>query len=147
MDIQLVNNAEGVAYYVCSYMCKSEPDELKQALGNLIHSTFKNQPNQSLQQRLWKIGTTVLQHHRMSAQEAAFRVGTMKLVQCTRKIVYLNTRAPSKRFKMLKPRIVLDSLQDNSEDVFQFNLLGLRIRWLILLCIMVSERYKTRSSN
>lgn len=29
MDIQLICNAEGAAYYVCSYICKSEPDELK----------------------------------------------------------------------------------------------------------------------
>ena len=28
MDIQLINNAEGAAYYVCHYLCKSEPDEL-----------------------------------------------------------------------------------------------------------------------
>lgn len=29
MDIQVISNAEGAAYYVCSYICKSEPDELK----------------------------------------------------------------------------------------------------------------------
>ena len=29
MDIQMINNAEGAAYYVCHYLCKSEPDELK----------------------------------------------------------------------------------------------------------------------
>ena len=35
MDIQVVNNAESVAYYICSYICKSEPDELKTALSRL----------------------------------------------------------------------------------------------------------------
>ena len=29
MDIQMIQNAEGAAYYVCSYLCKSEPDDLK----------------------------------------------------------------------------------------------------------------------
>lgn len=28
MDIQVRSNGEGAAYYVCSYICKSEPDEL-----------------------------------------------------------------------------------------------------------------------
>ena len=36
MDIQLVNCAESVAYYVCAYLCKSEPDDLKQALSKLF---------------------------------------------------------------------------------------------------------------
>lgn len=31
MDIQLVNGPIGVAYYVCSYICKSEPNTLKHA--------------------------------------------------------------------------------------------------------------------
>lgn len=32
MDTQLICNAEGAAYCVCSYICKSGPDELKIAL-------------------------------------------------------------------------------------------------------------------
>lgn len=31
IHVQLVCNAEGVAYYVCSYLCKSEPDDLRSA--------------------------------------------------------------------------------------------------------------------
>lgn len=45
MDIQVICNAEGAAYYVCSYICKSEPDELKSALGNLINQVFKENPS------------------------------------------------------------------------------------------------------
>lgn len=41
MDIQVIQNAEGAAYYVCSYLCKSEPDDLKNALGSLIHDVFQ----------------------------------------------------------------------------------------------------------
>lgn len=36
MDIQLICNAESAAYYVCAYICKSEPDDLKNALGKLF---------------------------------------------------------------------------------------------------------------
>lgn len=33
MDIQMICNVEGVVYYVCSYICKLELDELKNVLG------------------------------------------------------------------------------------------------------------------
>lgn len=100
MDIQIIKNAEGAAYYVCSYLCKSEPDDLKNAPGNLIYSIFKRNPNLSKYQKLLQIGLCVLKHIRMSAQEAAYRLGNLHLIHSTRKVVYINTRSPTKRFKM-----------------------------------------------
>jgi hypothetical protein len=102
MDIQLVSNAEGTAYYVCAYLCKSEPDELRTGLSNLISGLFNEQPNLSLNQRMFIIGLCVLKHHRLSAQEAAFRLGNLQMVKSSRKTVNVNTRHPTKRFKMLK---------------------------------------------
>ena len=56
MDIQIINNAKGAAYYVCDYLCKSEPDELKNALSNLITTVFDNQPDMPANQKLFRIG-------------------------------------------------------------------------------------------
>lgn len=70
MDIQVICNAEGAAYYVCSYICKSELDEFKSALGNLIHQVFKENPSIPRYQR----GLCVLRHRRLSRQEAAYRL-------------------------------------------------------------------------
>lgn len=56
MDIQLIRNAEGAAYYVCAYLCKAEPDELKNALGELIHTIFKENPLLPQRTKLQKIG-------------------------------------------------------------------------------------------
>lgn len=64
MDIQIIKNAEGAAYYVCSYLCKSEPDDLKNAPGNLIYSIFKRNPKLSKYQKLLQIGLCVLKHIR-----------------------------------------------------------------------------------
>jgi hypothetical protein len=44
MDIQLVNNAEGAAYFVCAYLCKAEPDQLKKELAKLIPHLLQNEP-------------------------------------------------------------------------------------------------------
>lgn len=56
MDIQYVQNAEGAAYYVCSYLCKSVPDDLKNALGNLIQNVLNEEPSIPRHVRLMKIG-------------------------------------------------------------------------------------------
>ena len=122
MDIQIICNAEGAAYYVCSYICKSEPDELKNALGQLIHDVFKNS-SITRHERLRKIGLTVLRHRRLSAQEAAFRLSNLNLIHVTRTFVYLNTRQPSKRFKILKSKQEIDDLDDSSTDVFHTNII------------------------
>ena len=92
MDIQLINNADGAAYYVCHYLCKSEPDELKGALSNLITTVFRQNPDLTNFQRLWNIGTCVLKHRRLSAQEAAFRLSSLKLIHNSCCVIYVNTR-------------------------------------------------------
>ena len=47
MDVQLVNNAVSVSYYVCAYVCKNEPDELRTALGNLFNEMKEAHPQVS----------------------------------------------------------------------------------------------------
>lgn len=122
MDIQMICNAEGAAYYVCSYICKSEPDELKNALGQLIHNVFRENPIPR-HERLLKIGLTVLRHRRLSSQEAAYRLSNLNLIHVTRCFVYLNTRQPSKRYRILKSRKEIEILDDNSTEVFQTNII------------------------
>ena len=123
MDLQLVCNAQGAAYYVCSYICKSEPDELRNALGQLIHSLFKNNPNLTKTQRLLKIGYCVLRHRQVSAQEAAYRLGNMKLIHCSRSTVYINARFVDKRFRMLKPKKEIAAMSNESTDIFLPNIM------------------------
>lgn len=84
MDIQLINNAEGAAWYVCNYICTSEPDSLKLALNNLINDVFQANPDMHITKRLWKIGTCVLKHQRLSVQEAAFRLSSLHLLKTSR---------------------------------------------------------------
>ena len=122
MDIQLINDAAGAAYYVCHYLCKSEPDELQCALSNLINTVFRQNPEITVFQRLWNIGLCVLKNRRVSAQEAAFRLSHLQLLQCSRTVVYINTRPQSKRFKMLRPMSEIIDLHDNDTDTFRHNL-------------------------
>ncbi len=92
MDIQMVSSSHGLAYYVCSYIAKAEPDDLKEALSKVIHN-FSSQPQAySLKRQMYIIGNCVLKSRRLSAQEAAARIGNMQLIWKSRTVVYLNTR-------------------------------------------------------
>ena len=142
MDIQLINDANGAACYVCHYLCKSEPDELKCALGNLINTVFQQNPNMTAFQRLWNIGLCVLKNRRVSAQEAAFRLSNLKLIQCSRLVVYLNTRPESKRFKMLKPLPEIEAMHDDVRQTYFCTILLTIIQhdqfqWQACLCTIL----------
>ena len=94
MDIQLVSSANGLAYYVCSYIAKLEPDDLRETLSHIIPS-FRTQIKQ--------IGNCVLKIRKLSAQEAAARIGNIQKTYSSSYVLFLNTRQPSKRYKLLKP--------------------------------------------
>ena len=51
MDIQMVGSVYGAAEYVCHYMCKDEPQQLRQLIATNLH-------NSTQRQRLLKIGNT-----------------------------------------------------------------------------------------
>ena len=54
----------------------------------------------------------------MSAQEAAYRLSDLHLIEDIRTILYLNTKPPDCWYKVLKPKDERDKLSDNSTDIF-----------------------------
>ena len=70
MDIQLIGSVYKTAAYVCSYMCKGESKEVR----NAIREALKSLPTQaSSRKRLSKVCNTMLTHRELSAQEVAYR--------------------------------------------------------------------------
>lgn len=112
MDIQMIRSVYGVALYVCTYICKSEPKALKQAISNALN----NLPEEcSQRKRLHKIGSVVLSNRQISAQEVAFRMVNLPLVQSSIATVFLNTRKPEFRTKILKPIAERNKLDESSQ--------------------------------
>ena len=72
MDIQLINCAESAAYYVCAYLCKAEPEDLRAALADVIENFSRSPDSVPLKTQLLRIGNCVLKTRRLSAQEAAY---------------------------------------------------------------------------
>ena len=121
MDIQLVNGPLGVAYYVCSYVCKAEPDTLKNALSETLKNIENSVPAPSLRSSMSKIGFCILKHRTLSAQEAAYRIGHLQLTWNSREIVKIVASSPENQYKKLKPQSNLNTLSSNSSDIFEYN--------------------------
>ena len=106
MDIQMVGSVYGAAEYVCHYMCKDEPQQLRQ----LIATNLDKLPQNSTQrQRLLKIGNTLISHRILSAQEAVYRTTGLHLRGST-------------RVKILKSTHQLRELDESDTNVFQTGL-------------------------
>jgi len=120
MDIQIIGNAQSAAYYVCAYICKSEPEDLKFALKSVIENFPENATQR---QKMLKIGCCVLKSRRLSAQEAAYRLSNdLHLIYSSRSFISLCIKPASDRYRILKPKFERDKLAENSTDIFYDNI-------------------------
>ena len=97
MYIQLSGSLYGTAAYVCSYMCKSVSEEVRKAIRDAMESL---PPRATARKRLSKVGNTMLTHHELSAQEAAYGLCHLLLKENSRN-VFVNTTKPEKRTYLL----------------------------------------------
>ena len=115
MDIQLIGSVYGTVSYVCSYMCKSESEEVRKAIRDALESL---PPRAAARKCLSKVGYTMLTHHEMNAQEAAYRLCHLPLKENSRKVVFVNATKPEKRTSLLKCKAELLQLDDDSTDIY-----------------------------
>ncbi|MEW8561119.1 MAG: DUF6570 domain-containing protein [Candidatus Thiodiazotropha sp.] len=123
MDIQMIDGPVGIAYYVCSYVCKAEPDTLKAALSETLKNFEMSSSNPGLRSRLSKIGFCILKHRTLSAQEAAYRIGHLQLVWYSKPIVKVVAVTPENTYRRLKSKFELEQLSSNSTDIFENNII------------------------
>ena len=123
MDVQIVSSCHGLAYYVCSYIAKCEPDDLKQALSDIVTKVLASPTPVSVRQHMMLVGNCILKTRRLSAQEAAARIGHLRLSWSSRRVINLNTKPCAKRYKILKPLSQREDLPDNSTEIFHQNMI------------------------
>lgn len=122
IDIQMVNGARGLWEYVCKYISKTEPFDLKQKLLEIISKNISLQTT-NVQKLLSLLTMCVLKHRTLSAQEAAYRTIGLPLCRFSRTVIRINTHVPEKRYKLLKPKKILDNLPSHSVEVFYDNVI------------------------
>ena len=77
MDIQIVGSRFSAAYYVCKYVAKSEPQSFRNALAKCIE---KMPDIISARSKFSRIGSVMLGHRTVTAQEVAYRLCRYNLV-------------------------------------------------------------------
>ena len=120
MDIQVVGSVYGAALYVTHYICKDESQVLKQAIAEQLANL---QEDATVKQRLRKIGNTLLSHHQLSQQEAAFLVTGLHLKGSSRATVFVSALPKCQRTRLVRPSYQLRELDDIDTNVFMQGLI------------------------
>lgn len=143
MDIQFILDPYACAVYIVSYISKGQ-----RGMSNLLRHACEEArtSNSDIRQQVRRIGNKFLSHVEVGAQEAVYIVLQMRLRHSSRGITFVNTSPPEERVVLLKPRHVLEELQENSTDIESGNIVTLyqqRPRALEGLCLadFVSQFY------
>lgn len=115
MGIQVVGSVYGAALYVIHYICKDESEVLKHAIAQQLANL---QQDATARQHLRKIGNTLLSHHQLSPQEAAFLVVGFHLKGLSHITVFVSAVPKHERTRLVRPSYQLRELEDNDTNVF-----------------------------
>ena len=100
MDIQPCGSNEAIAFYIAKYVSKSEPVEIDSTVARAIQQIRGEETD--ISRKLFKICMRILKERQVSACECIFRLCHLNLRQSSRNCIFLNTRKPELRFKVLK---------------------------------------------
>ena len=119
MDIQYVTGPWACAMYILSYISKGE-----RQMGKLLKEASKEcGTDVSIRKQMKKVGNVFFSHLEVNAQEADYRLLSIPLKKSSRQTAFVNTGMPETRIHILKPKRDLEDLPDESEDIFQPNIL------------------------
>ncbi|XP_078692147.1 uncharacterized protein LOC144922342 [Branchiostoma floridae x Branchiostoma belcheri] len=113
MDLQFILDAYSCIMYITSYMLKGE-----RAMSEVLKKVLEESRGDDLKSTLRKVGSAFLNNREVSAQEAVYRLLSLPLKRASRKVVFVNTAPKDKRVSMLKPRSVLDAMDDEDDNIF-----------------------------
>lgn len=118
MDIQFILDPYACAVYIVSYISKGQ-----RCMSNLLRHACEEArtSNSDIRQQVRRIGNKFLSHVEVGAQEAVYIVLQMPLRHSSRGI----TSPPEERVVLIKPKHVLEELQEDSTDIESGNIVTL----------------------
>lgn len=122
MDIQFILDPYACAVYIVSYISKGQ-----RGMSNLLRHACEEAgtSNSDIRRQVRRIGNKFLSHVEVGAQEAVYIVLQMPLRHSSRGITFVNTSPPEERVVLIKPRHVLEELQEDSTDIESGNIVTL----------------------
>ena len=113
IDLQFIVDEYSTIMYVCSYMMKSEKE-----MGELLQRVAKETQNDSVKHQMKRIGKEFINKRVVGAPEAAMRVLSFPLIKKSRKVIFVNGNEPGNRVVLPKSKKILETMEDNDENIF-----------------------------
>lgn len=122
MDTQFILDPYACAVYIVSYISKGQ-----RGMSNLLRHACEEArtSNSDIRQQVRRIENKFLSHVEVGAQEAVYIVLQMPLRHSSRGITFVNTSPPEERVVLIKPKHVLEELQEDSTDIESGNIVTL----------------------
>ena len=120
MDIQYVTSVYGAAKYIASYISKPNKDA-GELMRKSNEQSSKQPDNRSLQD-LRKLSSDFSRALEITAQEACVLLLRLRLVYCSRTVVFIDTSTINERTVLLKPLNEIEQLPDDSTDIAMSNI-------------------------
>jgi len=116
MDIQYITDVWACVAYITSYMCKPE-----KSMSDLMRNACKEAA--TVKEKLKSIGNVFLKSREVSQHEAIARLVQMPLKESNVPVMFVPTGFKHQRTRLLKPRNVLEKMEDDDTDVFLPNII------------------------
>ncbi|KAG5863592.1 hypothetical protein JTB14_029204 [Gonioctena quinquepunctata] len=100
MDIQPCGSNEAIAYYIAKYLPKAEPEGVDSGIAQAIQQIQREETD--ISRKLFRICMKILHERQVSAAECAYRLCHIPLRDSSRNCIFLNTRKPEQRYRVLQ---------------------------------------------
>ncbi|CAG5040107.1 unnamed protein product [Parnassius apollo] len=116
MDIQFILDPFACAVYIVDYINKADRG-MSRLLCEALDEAKKG--NKSVKDSLRIVSNVFLNSSEISAQEAIYVLTGLPLSRASEAAMYINTSLPQERVHILKSYLELQSLEPDSSDIFQ----------------------------
>jgi hypothetical protein len=120
MDIQPIGTVFGIAFYVAKYVAKEEPVMIQKKIHDAIKE-IKNSSNNEFVNKIRNVANIIIKNRERSAQEAAYVLCSLKLRESSRSTVFINTKPPQHRTRLVRKESLLNTEFDEEDfcsDIF-----------------------------
>ena len=145
IDVQYCLDPYACIAYMVAYITKDERE-----INHVLQAVSSEEPNEDWKQKMKRCGRAFLNAREVSAQEAVYRLLSFPLFKCSFRTVFVPAYLPEKRVLLLKPKSVIQGMEDEEEDIFMKNIIdkyAARPEKLKNLCLAYFSIWYCSTSN
>ncbi len=113
IDVQYVLDAYSCIMYLVSYVLKDE-----KSLSDMLRRVSKENKNETIRKQMNVIGSKFLGTREMPIQKAIMMELSIPIFEKSRQCIFVSAEPRESRVSLLKGKEVLESMEDDDEDIF-----------------------------